>query len=587
MPDFNTNLGALGPMQANQSQSMSKMSWGPYAEAYEQKFGYNPNLIKAPEEGFTRPSLQEQMEFNSAWDKANPYVAPTFPEGLSHPGGISTMALVNWYNEKTGQRYTANSGGYQAAPGSGWRIVKPTSYEGKIGGGIGEIVSQDPINMPGFVGPTYSAPSTPIAPSSPAAPTLPSVGAKAPSGIPPVPTEVPATQTPSPGALPSTPSYAPTYGALPSTPSYAPTYGALPSTPTIPSVGSTTTGSGKNMAFLDFSTEGAPIPATSAVIDKTTTSTLPDWYSNYAMDLLGKQTNVLNTPYATFQGPRVAGFTPDQMSAFDATRTAATAGQPALSGAVGATSNFLTPGGLNAAQPYLNRAANTSVTGLEQYLNPYTQNVVDRLGDVAGRTLREKLLPAVNDSFISAGQAGSSRNAEILGRTLRDVSESTTAAQRGALQEGYTQALGASNNDLTRQGTLAELIGGLSQKDTATGLSAASQLGSLAEAQQKMGLTGAGALSTIGGQQQGINQQNLDAAMKDFLAQRGYPQAQIDAAMGAISNISKAVPTSERESGITPIPSQGYAPSGLSQFGSALSGAGSLIAGLNEAGAFD
>ena len=28
------------------------------------------------------------------------------------------------------------------------------------------------------------------------------------------------------------------------------------------------------------------------------------------MDLLGKQTNVLNTPYATFQGPRVAGFTP-------------------------------------------------------------------------------------------------------------------------------------------------------------------------------------------------------------------------------------------------------------------------------------
>jgi hypothetical protein len=160
MPDFNTNLGALGPMQANQSQSMSKMSWGPYAEAYEQKFGYNPNLIKAPEEGFTRPSLQEQMEFNSAWDKANPYVAPTFPEGLSHPGGISTMALVNWYNEKTGQRYTANSGGYQAAPGSGWRIVKPTSYEGKIGGGIGEIVSQDPINMPGFVGPTYSAPSS-------------------------------------------------------------------------------------------------------------------------------------------------------------------------------------------------------------------------------------------------------------------------------------------------------------------------------------------------------------------------------------------------------------------------------------------
>jgi len=337
------------------------------------------------------------------------------------------------------------------------------------------------------------------------------------------------------------------------------------------------------MAFLDFSTEGAPIPATSGVIDKTTTSTLPDWYTNYGMDLLGRQTNVLNTPYATFQGPRVAGFTPDQTSAFDATRTAATAGQPALSSAVGATSNFLTPGGLNAAQPYINRAGNTSVSGLEQYMNPYTQNVVDRMGSDAERTLREKLLPAVNDSFISAGQAGSSRNAEILGRTLRDVARDTADAQMGARQTGYTNALTASSNDLTRQGTLAELIGGLSQKDTTTGLSAANQLGSLAEAQQAMGLKGAGALSTIGGQQQNINQQNLDVAMKDFLAQRGYPQEQITAAMAAINNISKTVPTSERESGITPVANQGYAPSGLSQTGSVLSGTGSILAAINEA----
>ena len=43
------------------------------------------------------------------------------------------------------------------------------------------------------------------------------------------------------------------------------------------------------MAFSDFSTEGAPIPATSAVVGKTTTSTLPDWYSNYAVDLLSKR----------------------------------------------------------------------------------------------------------------------------------------------------------------------------------------------------------------------------------------------------------------------------------------------------------
>lgn len=335
------------------------------------------------------------------------------------------------------------------------------------------------------------------------------------------------------------------------------------------------------MALLDFLTEGAPIPATSGVIDKNTVNTLPDWYTNYAMDLLGRQQGVLNTPYATSPAPRVAGFTGDQQSAFGATRTAATAGQPTLNNAVTATSNFTSGGGLTAAQPYINKAANTSVSGLDQYMNPYTQNVVDRLGDVAGRTLREKLLPAVNDSFISAGQPGSTRNAEILGRTLRDVSESTTAAQKGALQEGYGQAMTASAADLTRQGTLAELVGALSAKDSATGLTAAGQLGTLAEQQQKMALTGAGALSTIGGQQQALNQQNLDVAQQDFLRQQGWPQEQIDKALAAIASTKAAVPTATKESGVTPMSNQGYTPSGLSQIGSAATGIGALVAALN------
>lgn len=334
------------------------------------------------------------------------------------------------------------------------------------------------------------------------------------------------------------------------------------------------------MAFLDFLTEGAPIPATSGVIDKNTVNTMPDWYTNYAMDLLGRQQGVLNTPYATSPAPRVAGFTGDQQAAFGATRTAAAAGQPTLANAVSATSNFTSPGGLAAAQPYLNRAANTSVAGLDQYMNPYTQNVVDRMGVMAGRTLREQLLPAVNDSFISAGQAGSSRNAEIFGRTLRDISESTTAAQKGALQEGYGQALTASGTDLNRSADLSRIVGALSQDDSRTGLSAASQLGTLAEQQQKMGLTGAGALSTIGGQQQQLNQQNLDVAQQDFLRQQGFPQEQIDKAMAAINNTYKAVPTAMKESGVTPIASQGYQPSGLSQFGSTAAGIGSILAAI-------
>jgi hypothetical protein len=203
-----------------------------YGAAYEQKFGYNPLSLKALEQGVTRPDAQQVEQFNSAWEQDHPYVAPTYPKGLSHPGGISTMALVNWYNEKTGQRYTAGGGGMEAEPGSGWRIVKSDSYDGQ-----GKLVSQDPINMPGFVGPNYSAPSSPAAPSTPnpapnyqtvgTTPTSPVYGATPPAP----PTTLPSTTTTTP-ATPATPEPQPaTPEPQPATPAPPPVLGATTPAP--------------------------------------------------------------------------------------------------------------------------------------------------------------------------------------------------------------------------------------------------------------------------------------------------------------------------------------------------------------------
>ena len=43
------------------------------------------------------------------------------PHGFTHPGGISTMALVDWYNPETGETWTANKGGYRPPEGSAWQ----------------------------------------------------------------------------------------------------------------------------------------------------------------------------------------------------------------------------------------------------------------------------------------------------------------------------------------------------------------------------------------------------------------------------------------------------------------------------------
>ena len=59
------------------------------------------------------------------------------PHGFTHSGGMSTMALVNWYNPETGETWTASSGGYRPPEGSAWiqgrHPSSDTSYAPKVG----------------------------------------------------------------------------------------------------------------------------------------------------------------------------------------------------------------------------------------------------------------------------------------------------------------------------------------------------------------------------------------------------------------------------------------------------------------------
>jgi hypothetical protein len=429
------------------------------------------------------------------------------------------------------------------------------------------------------------------------------------------------------------------------------------------------------MALLDFLSDGQPIPAMSGVKAMTTQTTLPSWYTNYAMQILADQQAQANTPYATYQGPRVAGFTPDQFSAFDATRTGATAGAAPLNTAVGATQGQLgrssltaaTPyftnvasmspvaaaspyfnnaagmspfaaaspylgraagvSGLTAAQPYFTSAGAPSTSGLSAYMNPYTDAVVNRIGDLGARTLREKLLPEISDTFTNAGQFGGTRQAEMIGRALRDTQEGISAQQSEALRSGYGEALTVSAADRARMANLGQSVGDLAgreqtaltnigqvtgqltaeqqralaslgvdignltgrQQDTltqlgeATGrlsgqdvtqqLNAANQLGGLSTQLQTQGLTGAGALSNIGQQQQALNQENLKTAYGDFLKQQGYPQEQINAMLTALGGVKTAMPSLVEEAGIEPLSSpQQYTSSTGANLASGLAG---------------
>ena len=300
------------------------------------------------------------------------------------------------------------------------------------------------------------------------------------------------------------------------------------------------------MGFLS-----SPTPSTQAV-SSTSVSALPDWYSNYAMDILSNQQAISNQPYTLYGAPRIAEMAPQQQQAIGMASQAAGAFQPGLQQATQTTQNVDPYLGLYAASPYLQQSGQTSASQVGTYMNPYTDQVVDRIGQVGARTLNEQVLPGIRDKFIGGGTYGGSRNAEMFGRGVRDAMEGISAAQSQALQQGYQGSLGAAQVDLARQG---ELGGNIAQQYGAAGsqqLAQGSQLANLAAQQQALGITGAGALQAAGAAQQGQAQQNLDLAYQDFLRQQQYPQQQNAALIGALQGVSGAVPKATLTEGVQP-----------------------------------
>jgi hypothetical protein len=268
--------------------------------------------------------------------------------------------------------------------------------------------------------------------------------------------------------------------------------------------------------------QGSPLPNITTTQGQTTTA--PTWYTDYLSGLA-------NTGNTAAAGANYVGATNLQNQAFGQVGQNVGNYQPTLSAA---TNLAQQAGGSNVAQ----------MAG--QFMNPYTQNVVDALG-VQGRSNIEKYLaPQATAAAVGSGQFGSKRGAEVLGQAVNTGLQNLNAAQSQALQTGYTQSLQAAQNQVANQ------------------LAGSKQLGDLATSTQTLGLGDVNALATMGEQQRTLEQNRslfpLEVASKQAGLLRGY-----------------TVPTSVSSTYTGPIPGA-YAASPLQQ----IAGLGSLLGALNQ-----
>lgn len=282
---------------------------------------------------------------------------------------------------------------------------------------------------------------------------------------------------------------------------------------------------------------------TPQVSSSSSSTSMPAWMQTWYNQLLTKGSQVANAPYTANPNQQVAPLTADQTQAYSNVEGMQGAEQPLLNTASSFAQSAGSP--IDAAQ-------------INNYLNPYTQNVVDSIGSLAGRNLSENLLPAVNDTFTRSGQFGSRGNFDLTGRAIRDSNESALNAQSQALQSGYNTALSAA------------------QQDQSNKLNAAGTLGSLATTGQNIGLQGAAALEAAGQSQQAQGQKNLDVLNQQWQTQQDYPKNQVSW-LNTLFNPSGAGSTTTTSNSTTPSTNN---PSPLSGIVGAVGSIGSLLGSL-------
>lgn len=376
------------------------------------------------------------------------------------------------------------------------------------------------------------------------------------------------------------------------------------------------------MSLTDFLFNGTPPPSVTTY--GSTTSSLPPWFEAYQQALLGRSNTIAGEPYQQFTAPsssaydalaaaRQAPFTADTTTGWDMGRAAATAGQPAVNAALGATNTALNSNASDAFNPLLDQSlANPTATqassgylaagtqgwpqAAQSYMNPYTDLAANRAVDLSNRNLSETVLPGINDNFVKSGMFGSSRQGDFTNRAVRDQQDSLNGTLGNLYTTQYNNAASQYGADASRNLTAGSTAGNLQSLDTQNLQQAANLRGNFANADrtttgtlgqdmanlgstnQRLGLTGASIYGGIGTQQQNQQQQLLDTMYNNFTEQRDYPRTQATFLNNQIRGLQ--APTSTTSTNMAPANS--YSASPFAQILGASTGLAGLF-GTNRA----
>lgn len=220
---------------------------------------------------------------------------------------------------------------------------------------------------------------------------------------------------------------------------------------------------------------------------KTTTvseASLPAFQEAQFKELFGAAKGVAQQPFVPYTGPMVAGFSPDQLQQFQATRgmfesgmgydpTKALQGmaqeqfRPTIQPVTGFQAPTIeatqAPGAAQIGPVYTPQFKGLLSQDIGAYQSPYQQQVIDlAMGDIQRQA--DIARGSAQDRAIRAGAFGGSRSAVLEAESQRPYAEQMARTAAGLRQSGFEQAQQAAQADLARQQQLGIFGAGQEQQ---------------------------------------------------------------------------------------------------------------------------
>ena len=265
----------------------------------------------------------------------------------------------------------------------------------------------------------------------------------------------------------------------------------------------------------------------------TTTAEIPEYQKRQEQELFSAAKSLSGTPFVPYTGPRVAGFNPDQLRQFQATRGLFETGMQydPLTGIQELAQK---------EAPQIGQVGSLLGADIGAYQSPYTQQVIDQsMADIQRQA--DIARGQAQSRAIGAGAFGGSRSALLESESQRPYIEQQARTAAGLRQASFEQAQRAAESDIARQQQMAMFAPELE----------------LRARQQQAGLLGGvgaeqaarlGQLGQIGQQQQLLQQQALGVPYQEFQRALGYAPQQFgllkQAVFGQPENVTRTDRTS-------------------------------------------